>query len=59
MDEIERVEADEQGRDRFRQLPPRITPDEMIPLQPVPHLLQDPREGDSDNDWHIRMGWAG
>jgi len=30
----------------------------MIPLQPVLHLLQDPREGGSDNDWHVRMGWA-
>jgi hypothetical protein len=47
----------ERTREDFRRLPPRITPEQMIPLQPVLHVLQDPREG-SDNEWHVRMGWA-
>ncbi len=45
------------SREDFRRLPPRVTPEQMIPLQAVPHPRQDPREG-SDNEWHIRMGWA-
>jgi hypothetical protein len=47
----------ERDREDFRRLPPRVTPEQMIPLQPVLHLLQDPREG-TDDEWHIRMGWA-
>jgi hypothetical protein len=46
------------SREDFRRLPPRVTPEEMVPLQPVLHVLQDPREG-TDNEWHIRMGRAG
>lgn len=52
-------DRDKGSRADFRHLPPRITPDEMIPLQPVVHIVHDPREGGSDNDWHIRMGWTG
>ena len=47
------------SREDFRQLPPRITPEQMIPLQAVPHLVQDPREGVDTDEWHVRMGWAG
>ena len=45
----------ERSREDYRQLPPRVTQDEMVPLHPVLHLLQDPREG-TDDEWHIRMG---
>ncbi|MEU7905393.1 hypothetical protein [Actinoplanes sp. NPDC049118] len=54
---MEKTARAERTREDYRRLPPRITPEQMIPLQPVLHLLQDPREG-SDNDWHVRMGWA-
>ena len=44
-------------REDFRRLPPRVTPEQLVPVQPVLHLLYDPREG-TDSGWHIRMGWA-
>jgi len=41
----------------FRRLPPRVMPEQMVPLQPVPHPVQDPREG-TDDEWRIRLGWV-
>ena len=52
------VEKVEKKREDFRRLPPRVTPEQMVPLQPVVHVLQDPREGD-EAGWDVRMGWAG
>jgi hypothetical protein len=46
------------NREDFRRLPPRVTPEQIVPLQPVVHVLHDPREG-SDTEWQVRMGWAG
>ncbi|GGQ60002.1 hypothetical protein [Couchioplanes azureus] len=46
----------EQEQD-FRHLPPRITPEEMVPVQPVVQAVHDPMNGDID-DWHVRQGWA-
>jgi hypothetical protein len=45
------------SREDFRRLPPRVTPEQMVVLQPVLHLLQDPREG-TDDEWRIRLGWT-
>jgi hypothetical protein len=55
---VENQERPVHSREDFRQLPPRITPEQMIPLHAVLHLQQDPREGTDDDQWHIRMGWA-
>jgi hypothetical protein len=55
----QQAEAEEPGRERFRQLPPRVTPDEMVPVQPVAQARQDPREGLSETEWAARMGWTG
>jgi hypothetical protein len=54
---VENKERAVRSREDFRQLPPRITPEQMIPLQAVLHLLQDPREG-TDDEWRIRLGWT-
>jgi hypothetical protein len=51
------VEKKVLSREDFRRLPPRVTPEQMVPLQPVLHLLQDPREG-TDDEWRIRLGWT-
>jgi len=45
------------SREDFRRLPPRVTPEQMMPLQAVLHILQDPREG-TDDEWRLRMGWT-
>lgn len=45
-------------REDFRQLPPRVTPEEMVPVQPVARPVQDPQVG-TDDEWRIRMGGAG
>jgi hypothetical protein len=45
-------------REDFRRLPPRITPEEMVPVQPVVRTPQDPQVGTED-EWRIRMGGAG
>jgi hypothetical protein len=45
-------------REDFRRLPPRITPEEMVPVQPVAHPVHDPQVGTAD-EWRIRMGGAG
>ena len=47
------------SRDDFRRLPPRVTPEEMVPLQPVVHVLHDVREGSDDTEWRVRTGGAG
>lgn len=54
---MEKTERAERTREDYRRLPPRITPEQQIPLQPVLHVLHDPREG-GDNDWPVRMGWV-
>jgi hypothetical protein len=46
------------SREDYRHLPPRVTPDEMIPVQPVARPVQDPTAGD-DDQWRIRLGGAG
>jgi hypothetical protein len=48
----------EPGRERFRQLPPRVTPEQQIPLQAVLHLRQDRQDGEPGT-WAVRMGWTG
>jgi hypothetical protein len=54
---VDNKERAVRSREDFRRLPPRITPEQMIPLQAVLHLLQDPREG-TDDEWRIRLGWT-
>lgn len=46
------------SREDFRHLPPRVTPEQMTPVQPVPHVQQDPTEG-AEREWPVRMGWVG
>jgi hypothetical protein len=45
------------SREDFRRLPPRVTPEQMVPTQAVEHPRQDPREG-TDDEWRIRLGWT-
>ncbi|MET8150193.1 hypothetical protein ACIBSW_24130 [Actinoplanes sp. NPDC049668] len=52
---MEKTARAERPSEDYRRLPPRITPEEMIPLQPVVHVPHDPREGD-DDAWRIRGG---
>jgi hypothetical protein len=52
----ERVRA-AKSREDYRHLPPRVTPEQVVPLKPVVHPVYDPTNGD-DNQWHIRLGWA-
>jgi hypothetical protein len=47
------------SRDDFRQLPSRVTPEQMVPLQPVVHVSHDPCEGVNDTEWRLRTGGAG
>ncbi|GID92053.1 hypothetical protein Adi01nite_14650 [Amorphoplanes digitatis] len=54
---MEKTARAERPAEDYRRLPPRITPEQMIPVQPVLHVLQDPREGDEDA-WRIRLGWT-
>jgi hypothetical protein len=42
----------------YRHLPPRITPDEMVPVQPVVRTYAEPQAG-TDTEWQLRMGGAG
>lgn len=51
-------ETAETGRERFRRLPERITPEQMVPLQDVSGPTQEPQVG-TDDEWRIRMGGAG
>jgi hypothetical protein len=57
----DRMQQRERGvlsREDFRHLPPRITPEQTIPLQPVVHVLYDPRDC-SESEWRVRHGGAG
>jgi hypothetical protein len=45
-------------RAKFRHLPPRITQDEMKPVQPVVHAVERPAL-DSETEWLLRAGGAG
>jgi hypothetical protein len=45
-------------RDDYRKLPPRITPEEMVPVQPIVQANQVVQAG-TDDEWQIRMGGAG
>jgi hypothetical protein len=56
---VENKERAVRSREDYRQLPPRITPEQTIPLHAVLHLQQDPREGADTTEWNVRMGWAG
>jgi hypothetical protein len=51
-------EGTEPDRERFRRLPARITPEQMVPLQAVSRPTQEPQVG-TDDEWRIRMGGAG
>jgi hypothetical protein len=55
MTDKERAEHD---REKFRRLPPRITPEQMVPLQTVSHPTHEPSAG-TDDELRIRMGGAG
>ncbi|PRY32898.1 hypothetical protein [Pseudosporangium ferrugineum] len=55
---MEKREPAARSREDYRHLPPRVTPDEMIPVVPVVHTVDDPTNGDK-NQWEIRHGWAG
>ena len=55
---MENEERVARSREDFRQLPPRVTPEQMVPVQPVPHARQDPTEG-AEREWPVRMGWVG
>lgn len=37
----------------FRRLPPRVTPDEMVPVQPLVQAVQRAEAG-NDTEWEIR-----
>lgn len=54
MRERERVAK---SREDYRHLPPRITPDEVVPMKPVVRTSFDPTNGD-DDQWHIRRRWS-
>jgi len=45
------------NREDYRHLPPRVTPDEVVPMKPVVRAAYDPALGD-DDQWRIRLGWA-
>lgn len=55
---MENRERAARSREDFRRLPPRVTPEQMIPVQPVLHLLHDPRPG-TDTEWRLWTGSAG
>lgn len=42
----------------YRHLPPRITPDEMVPTQPLVRMYEDAPAG-TDTERAIRTGGAG
>lgn len=44
------------SREDYRHLPPRVTPDEVVPMHPVVRTELDPTNGD-DDQWRIRLGW--
>ncbi|MFI5494007.1 hypothetical protein [Actinoplanes sp. NPDC051859] len=55
------MEKREHGTEReqdFRHLPPRVTPEEMILVQPVVQAKHDPTNGNTA-EWDLRNGWAG
>jgi hypothetical protein len=52
---VDKRERTELSREDFRRLPPRVTPEQMIPLQAVVHVHHEPRVGTED-EWHIRTG---
>ncbi|MEV4640086.1 hypothetical protein AB0J80_22325 [Actinoplanes sp. NPDC049548] len=54
---MEKPEPAAKSREDYRQMPPRITPEEMVPAQPVVQAPYDPTDGD-DDQWHIRRGWT-
>ncbi|MEV6600755.1 hypothetical protein AB0M36_28490 [Actinoplanes sp. NPDC051346] len=54
---MEKREQENEPEQDYRHLPPRITPEEMVPVQPVVQAVHDPMNGDI-NDWHVRQGWA-
>ncbi|MGA5298697.1 hypothetical protein ACPCHT_02140 [Nucisporomicrobium flavum] len=46
------------SREDYRHLPPRVTPEQIVPVKPVVHPVFDPTDGD-DDQWNIRHGWTG
>jgi hypothetical protein len=54
---MEQKEPAARTREDYRHLPPRITPEEMIPLQAVVRAREDVPQGTED-EWRIRMGGA-
>jgi hypothetical protein len=46
------------NREDFRKLPPRITQEEMVPVQPIVRADQEVQVGTND-EWQIRMGGGG
>jgi hypothetical protein len=52
---MDKAKPEEQPRERYRHLPPRITQDQMIPLQAVVRVRDDVQQC-PDDEWHIRMG---
>jgi hypothetical protein len=51
-------QTDADPRAKFRHLPARITPDEMVPVQPVVQAVSRPAVG-SEEEWQLRAGGAG
>jgi hypothetical protein len=49
---------DTDPRAKFRRLPPRVTQDEMVPVQPVVHAVDNAAVG-SETEWNLRTGGAG
>ena len=47
-------QPDEPERD-YRHLPPRVTPDEMVEVQPLVQAVQRAEAG-NDTEWEIRKG---
>ncbi len=51
------AELPEEPRPDYRHLPPRVTPEEMVAVQPVARTYQDPPAG-TDTEREIRTGGA-
>jgi hypothetical protein len=55
----EEQSAPEPAASEFRHLPPRVTPDEMIEMQPLVPPAESRPVGSDDSEWHLRAGGAG
>jgi hypothetical protein len=57
-DELTGGEPEEDPVSEFRRLPPRITPEEMVPTQPLVRVDSEADVG-TDTEWQMRAGGLG